>query len=148
MTPIQIVILVLSVLVMISFALYFVFERFYWKWYQTIYCYITQFFMFIGSIILIVATACKLSNRVYQSGLIIIYIADLFALSSIFVFAFWKNHPILPGIFNWAGLVSFLVMTPLIILVHVYFRQNPNNPYSGKTSPSNQTPLQCTYQQY
>ena len=58
--------------------------------------------MFIGSIILIVATACKLSNRVYQNGLIIIYIADSFALSSIFVFSFWKIHPLLPGIFNWA----------------------------------------------
>ena len=102
--------------------------------------------MLIGSIILIVATTCKLSNRAYRNELIIIYIADAFALSTIFIFEFWKLHPFLSGILNWAGIVSFLVMVPLIILVHVYLRQNPSNPYFGTTTPSNQTPLRSTNQ--
>ena len=148
MTPLQIVILVFAILVIISFALYFVFERYLWNWYQTIFCYFAQLFMLIGGIILIVAAALKKSNQIFKSGLAMIYIADIFSLASIFVFAFWKRLPLSPGIFNWAGLVAFLINTPLIVLVHVHMAQNPDNPSLIMTGNETQAPLTPSYQNY
>ena len=104
--------------------------------------------MLIGGIILIVAASCKSSYRVFRGGLATIYIADIFSLASIFVFAFWSLYPLLIGVFNWAAFVGFLVNTPLIVLVHVYMCQNPDNPNIVMPGAESQTPLTPTYRNY
>ena len=149
MNPIKIVILVLSPLVIVCFVLNFVFEKGCFNCYPTIFSYVAQLFMYIGSIILIVAASCELSNNAYRNALALLYIGDIFSLGSIFAFAFWPirigSYYYSAGIFNWAALVSVLIITPLIVLVHVYLCKNSSK---NIAIPSKDTPLQPTYQQY
>ena len=125
MTPIKISIIVFSALVLISFILNFFYESYFFKYYQTFFCYIAQLFMYIGSVILIVAASCNLSNKAFRNGLILLYFADIFSLASIFIFAFWPFQKRSYGYFNWAALISFALITTLIILVHTYLVKNP-----------------------
>ena len=149
MNPIKIVILVLSPLVIVCFVLNFVFEYPYFNSFPCIFSYVAQLFMYIGSIILIVAASCELSNNAYRNALALLYIGDIFSLGSIFAFAFWPirigSYYYSAGIFNWAALVSVLIITPLIVLVHVYLCQNSSQ---NIAIPSKDTPLQPSYQQY
>ncbi len=146
---IQILIIVFSLLVIVSFGLYFYFERYLWNYVQTVFCYITQIFMFISAIMLIVAATFRLSYKTYKNALILLYFADVFSLASIFVFAFWPFGYVI--YFNWAAVVSFYVIIALIGLVHVYLIKNPPPATITMTIPVNQlnqTPLQPTFQQY
>ena len=148
---IQIFIIVFSCLVIVSFGLYFHFERYYWNCVQTLFCYIAQIFMFIAAIMLIVASVYKLSYKTYKNALVLLYFADVFSLASIFVFAFWPVSSLFNiGIFNWAAVVSFYIIIALIAIVHVYLIKNPPIPTITMTIPVNQlnqVPLQPSYQQ-
>ena len=150
---IQILIIVFSFLVIVSFGLYFYFESFLWNYGQTVFCYIAQIFMFIAAIMLIVASVYKLSYKTYKNALVLLYFADVFSLASIFVFAFWPFYRFHEYViyFNWAAVVSFYVIIALIGLVHVYLIKNPPPATITMTIPVNQlnqTPLQPTFQQY
>ena len=153
MNPLNIAIIIFSILVLISFVLYFFYLQFYlkncWDLYPTIFSYVALLFMYIGSIILIVAASCKLSNKAYRGALALLYIADLSFLGSIFAFKFWTytiySYTYRYNIFNWASLVCFLIIIPLIVLVHTYLCKKP---YDTLVIPSKVSPLQPTYQQY
>ena len=77
---------------------------------------------------LIVAASCKLSNSVYRGALALLYIGDILSLAALFAFAFWpvgyKGYVYAAGVFNWAALVAFLIIIPLIVLVHTYLIKN------------------------
>ena len=86
MNPLQIVILILSILLIISDGLNIYFERLFWNWLGTLVAYVAQLFMFIAAIDLILAVSCQAKNKVYRSGLALLYIADIFSIGSIVVF--------------------------------------------------------------
>ena len=155
MNPLNIAIIIFSVFVLISFALYFVFIAVYlkvWNLYPEIFHYVAQLFMFIGSIMLIVAASCKLSNSVYRGALALLYIGDILSLAALFAFAFWpvgySRYVYAAGVFNWAALVAFLIIIPLIVLVHAYLIKNSNNQIDNIAILPNEAPLQPTYQNY
>ena len=147
-TPIKIVILFASGLVLISFILNFVFHRNYWDCPQTAFSYIAEFFMYIGALIAILAAIFDLSNKAYKNALVFLYFADVFSLTSIIVFAFCPLYGHFNGLFNWVGLISFYLIIFLIILLHVYLVKNPAPPTVTMTIPVNQmspTPFQNPY---
>ena len=150
-TPTQIVILGVCGLVIISFILNFVYQKNYWDCPQTTFSYIAEIFMYIGTIIVILAIIFDLSNKAYKNALVLLYFADVFSLGSIFSYAFWPMSRLLPvGLFNWAALLSFFTIIILIILLHVYLMKNPAPPTVTMTIPINQmTPdqLQVPYKQ-
>ena len=138
-TPLKIVILIASGLVLVGFILTFVFHRYYWSWAQTIPCYFAEFFMYIGALIAILAAIFDLSNKAYKNALVLLYFADVFSLGSIFSYAFWPMSRLLSiGLFNWAALLSFFTIIILIILLHVYLMKNPAPPTVTMTIPINQ----------
>ena len=153
MNPLNIAIIIFSVFVLISFALYFVFIAVYlkaWNLYPEIFHYVAQLFMFIGSIMLIVAASCKLSNSVYRGALALLYIGDILSLAALFAFAFWPvrdyyGYLINAHYFNWASLVAFLIIIPLIVLVHTYLIKNSNNQIDNIAILSNEIPLRPSY---
>ena len=150
MNPLNIAIIIFSILVLISFVLYFVFivvelNTFEFL-YQEIFHYIAQLFMLISSIMLIVAASCKLSNSFYRGALALLYIADLLSLASLFAFAFWPyKYTYYYNPFNWASLIAFLIIIPLIVLVHTYLIKNSNNQIDNIAILSNETPLRPSY---
>ena len=148
-TPLKIVILIASWLVLVGFILTFVFHRYYWSYAQTIPCYLAEFFMYIGALIAILAAIFDLSNKAYKNALVFLYFADVFSLVSVFVFAFCPLYKLFDeGLFNWAGLLSFFLIIFLIVLLHVYLVKNPAPPIVNMTIPINQmnpAPLQNPY---
>ena len=147
-TPLKIVILIASWLVLVGFILTFVFHRYYWSYAQTIPCYLAEFFMYIGALIAILAAIFDLSNKAYKNALVLLYFGDVFSLASIFVFGFWPIYPYNIVLFNWAGLLSFFLIIFLIVLLHVYLVKNPAPPIVNMTIPINQmnpAPLQIPY---
>ena len=151
-TPLKIVILIASWLVLVGFILTFVFHRYYWSYAQTIPCYLAEFFMYIGALIAILAAIFDLSNKAYKNALVFLYFADVFSLASIFIFAFWPFYRFHEYVsyFNWAAVVSFYVIIALIGLVHVYLIKNHPPATITMTIPVNQlnqVPLQPSYQQ-
>ena len=150
-TPLKIVILIASWLVLVGFILTFVFHRYYWSYAQTIPCYLAEFFMYIGALIAILAAIFDLSNKAYKNALVLLYFADVFSLGSIFSYAFWPMSRLFSvGLFNWAALLSFFTIIILIIFLHVYLMKNPAPPTVTMTIPINQmTPeqLQVPYKQ-
>ena len=89
------------------------------------------------SITLIIAVARGMSPMSFKVSLIFYYISDVFTL---FVFIMF----ITSGLFNWAKLVNFLLITPLIVVLHIYMCQMPVGGISY--DPNVQTP-QYQYQQ-
>ena len=142
MNPLQIVILVLSILLIISVGLNIYFERLFWNWLGTIVAYISQLFMLITGIILISAVGCQAKHRTYRSGLAMLYLSDIFTIGTVVVFKVWG------GLFNWAALISVLLLTPLIVLVHIYLAKYPDHPDVVINITTSQQPLAPSYQQY
>ena len=70
------------------------------------------------SITLIIIAARNMSTSSYRVVLIFYYISDFFTLFTFIMF-------LVSGYFNWAKLVNFLLITPLIVVVHIYICQNP-----------------------
>ena len=148
MNPLQIVILVLSILLIISVGLNIYFERLFWNWLGTIVAYVSQLFMLITGIILISAVGCQAKHRTYRSGLAMLYLSDIFTIGTIVVFKVWLAVSFVGGLFNWAALISVFLLTPLIVLVHLYLAKYPDHPDVVINITTSQQPLAPSYQQY
>ena len=92
--------------------------------------------MIVCGIMLICAVLRNLSYIYYRNALIMLYIADVFALGSVVLFEI-AMYGI--GVFNWASLISLLMITGLIVVLHIYMKQNPQ---SDIVIPLNQQPIQ------
>ena len=71
-----------------------------------------------------------------ENALIMLYIADVFALGSVVLFEIAMYGF---GFFNWASFISLLMITGLIVVLHIYMKQNPE---SAIVIPLNQQPIQ------
>ena len=95
------------------------------------------------SITLIVVVARNMSASSYRVALIFYYITDFLTLFTFIMF-------LVSGYFNWAKLVNFLLITPIIVVVHVYLCQTPigvvsYDPYV-QPQPYQQPMTSMTYQ--
>ena len=134
MHTLQIVIIVLSSIMLVSVALNIFFIHFLIMviLYEIISFYISEVFMLVCGIMLICAVLRNLSYIYYRKSLIMLYIADVFALGSVILGPIWCD-------FNWASFISLLMITGLIVVLHIYMKQNPE---SGIAIPLNQQPIQ------
>ncbi len=70
------------------------------------------------SILLIVAAATRMSKTSFIVSLVFYYISDFFTLLVFIIF-------ILSNLLNWAKLVNFLLITPIIVLLHIHICKFP-----------------------
>ena len=136
MHTLQIVIIVLSSIMLVSVALNIWIDYFFWNSWGAFSSYISEVFMIVCGIMLICAVLRNLSYIYYRNALIMLYIADVFALGSVVLFEI-AMYGI--GVFNWASLISLLMITGLIVVLHIYMKQNPD---SAIVIPLNQQPIQ------
>ena len=117
MHTLQIVIIVLSSIMLLSVALNIWFDYLWWNSWGVFSFYISEVFMIVCGIMLICAVLRNLSYIYYRKSLIMLYIADVFALGSVILGPIWCD-------FNWASFISLLVVTDLIVVLHIYMKQN------------------------
>ena len=117
MHTLQIVIIVLSSIMLVSVALNIYLDYLWWNSWGVFSFYISEVFMLVCGIMLICAVHRNLSYIYYRNALIILYIADVFALGSVILGPIWCD-------FNWASFISLLVVTDLIVVLHIYMKQN------------------------
>ncbi len=91
------------------------------------------------SITLIIAVAKGMSAMSFKVSLIFYYISDVFTL---FVFIMF----IVSHLFNWAKLINFLLITPLIVVLHIYMCQMPTGGMPYYPNAQTQPYQQMTYQ--
>ena len=70
------------------------------------------------SILLIVAAATRMSKTSFIVSLVFYYISDFFTLLVFIIF-------ILSNLLNWAKLVNFLLISPIIVLLHIHICKFP-----------------------
>ena len=136
MHTLQIVIIVLSSIMLVSVALNIYLDYLWWNSWGAFSSYISEVFMIVCGIMLICAVLRNLSYIYYRNALIMLYIADVFALGSVVLFEI-AMYGI--GVFNWASFISLLMITGLIVVLHIYMKQNPE---SAIAIPLNQQPIQ------
>ena len=136
MHTLQIVIIVLSSIMLVSVALNIWIDYFFWNSWGAFSSYISEVFMIVCGIMLICAVLRNLSYIYYRNALIMLYIADVFALGSVVLFEIAMYGF---GFFNWASFISLLMITGLIVVLHIYMKQNPE---SAIAIPLNQQPIQ------
>ena len=132
MGPFQIILLVLAILLIVSDGLNIFFDSKYWTWWGTCFSYSAELFMFIASIMIILAVLRNGSYFMYRNTAILLYIADSCCVASIIIFRYvglncyysFLVYNCDYGPFNWAALVSSLLITPLIIMIHIHMRSN------------------------
>ena len=117
MHTLQIVIIVLSSIMLVSVALNIYLDYLWWNSWGAFSFYISEVFMIVCGIMLICAVLRNLSYIYYRKSLIMLYIADVFALGSVILGPIWCD-------FNWASFISLLVVTDLIVVLHIYMKQN------------------------
>ena len=117
MHTLQIVIIVLSSIMLVSVALNIYLDYLWWNSWGVFSFYISEVFMIVCGIMLICAVLRNLSYIYYRNALIMLYIADVFALGSIILGPFLSD-------FNWASFISLLMITGLIVVLHIYMKQN------------------------
>ena len=117
MHTLQIVIIVLSSIMLVSVALNIYLDYLWWNSWGVFSFYISEVFMIVCGIMLICAVLRNLSYIYYRNALIMLYIADVFALGSVILGPIWCD-------FNWASFISLLVVTDLIVVLHIYMKQN------------------------
>ena len=132
MHTLQIVIIVLSSIMLVSVALNIYLDYLWWNSWGAFSSYISEVFMIVCGIMLICAVLRNLSYIYYRNALIMLYIADVFALGSVVLGPIWCD-------FNWASFISLLMITGLIVVLHIYMKQNPE---SAIAIPLNQQPIQ------
>ena len=132
MHALQIVIIVLSSIMLASVALNIWFDSLWWNSWGVFSFYISEVFMMVCGIMLICAVLRNLSYIYYRKSLFMLYIADVFALGSVILGPIWCD-------FNWASFISLLMITGLIVVLHIYMKQNPE---SAIVIPLNQQLIQ------
>ena len=121
MHALQIVIIVLSSIMLVSVALNIWIDYFFWNSWGAFSSYISEVFMIVCGIMLICAVLRNLSYIYYRNALIMLYIADVFALGTVILFEIALFGY---GFFNWASFISLLMITGLIVVLHIYMNQN------------------------
>ena len=139
MHTLQIVIIVLSSIMLASVALNIWFDYLWWNSWGAFSSYISEVFMIVCGIILICAVLRDLSYIYYRNALIMLYIADIFALGTVILF---KIAMYGFSVFNWASFISLLMITGLIVVLHIYMKQNLQYLQSDIVIPLNEQLIQ------
>ena len=139
MHTLQIVIIVLSSIMLASVALNIWLDSFWWSSWGAFSSYISEVFMIVCGIMLICAVLRNLSYIYYRNALIMLYIADVFALGTVILFEIALFGY---DFFNWASFISLLMITGLIVVLHIYMKQNLQYLQSDIVIPLNEQLIQ------
>ena len=135
----QVLVGILSGLLIIAVALNIYVDVNFYGW-AIVISWICTIAMLSMAIYIFVGLGTTLNQNHYKAIKIVLIEADIL---SFFVFIIF----IINGLFNWAKIISLVVITPLIVSVHLYMKelQNSSDMTSLMNSPyqeaPNQTPM-------